>query len=90
MDTEKLVDSLFIACHQPGGMKRRSPGAKTADIAFGTTRDQKSGCSWFCTVLEKTSIEDVLGRLVESLAGPAHIYKERLGGANHMDFRPTI
>ena len=36
-ETEKLVDSLRIECHHPGGKKSRSPGLRVMTIAFGTT-----------------------------------------------------
>ena len=43
MDTEKLVSSLRIACHHPGGKNNRSPGSSVTDIAEGTAWLQKSG-----------------------------------------------
>ena len=55
IETEKLVDSLPIACHQPGGKNNKSPGPKTVLIAFGTTSSIKTE-----DVSEKTSIGDVL------------------------------
>ena len=37
MEIEKLVVSLRIACHQPGGKKSISPGPNVAVIDEGTT-----------------------------------------------------
>lgn len=37
MDTEQLLSSLRIACHQPGGKKSISPASRTTDMARGAT-----------------------------------------------------
>lgn len=44
IDTEKLVDSVRIACHQPGGKNNISPSSRTALIAAGFTFSMNS-CS---------------------------------------------
>lgn len=40
IDTEKLVSSLRIACHHPGGKNNKSPGSRITAIARGTTFSQ--------------------------------------------------
>jgi hypothetical protein len=44
IDTEKLVLSLRIACHQPAGKNRMSPGCSVALIALGTMSRANAGC----------------------------------------------
>ena len=45
IETEKLIPSLFIACHHPGGKNSKSPGSKVTDSAQGTARSQNRGYS---------------------------------------------
>ena len=43
IDTEKLISSLFMACHQPGGKNRTSPGSSVVLNASGTASLQNKG-----------------------------------------------
>lgn len=96
METEKLTDSLRIACHQPGGKKSISPSSKTALIATGTTVLENShslSASWE-RVGENTSRRDVLlsvkssGAAEEAWEEYGEIAFETLGGASQTVLRP--
>ena len=43
IDTEKLISSLLMACHQPGGKNKTSPGSSVALNASGTASLQNKG-----------------------------------------------
>lgn len=97
-EKEKLVVSLLMACHQPGGKKSMSPGPNVAVIAAGMTLCTKSGysCRWCASA--KTSTLDVLpsselgrwwsGSLSDGFT-KGYIDEDTEGGANHTDLRPT-
>lgn len=99
METEKLVSSARMLCHQPGGIKRRSPGSSVSWRAIGTTWSQKSlKSSLRAASAEKTSTSDVLlidgfvlfaaeSRLLALEYG--YMARVRVGGANQTVFRPT-
>lgn len=93
MESDKLVDSLRILCHQPGGKNNASPGPKVAIADCGTTLSMKSGNS--CNSWEKTSTREVLlkvgvgewGSIASELGGVEKVYIESDtdGGASQTD-----
>lgn len=65
METEKLVSSLRIACHHPGGKNNKSPGLSVTVVAWDTACSQKSGNSGLLAAtpsgeVGNTSTRDVL------------------------------
>jgi len=63
MDTEMLISSLRIACHQPGGMDSVSPGSSTQHMDWGSTLSRNNGC--IVAVSEKMSRDDVFSSEVD-------------------------
>jgi len=79
IDTEKLVDSLRIPCHQPGGKNSKSPGPSSTLIARGKTFSAKSGTSSTIFSAEKTSSLDVFGEIISSDTTEASEVRESFG-----------
>ena len=94
MESDKLVDSLRMLCHQPGGKNNASPGPKVAVADCGTTLSMKSGNS--CNFWEKTSTREVLLKVewrsvASELGGVEKVYinSDTDGGASQTDLWPT-
>jgi hypothetical protein len=78
MDKEKLVVSLFMACHHPGGKKRASPGPRVALVEIGTTSRIKFGKSFNSSTSENTPTCDVFPNL-KSWLGSLPVFVDRGG-----------
>ena len=99
MENEKLVVSLLMACHHPGGKNSRSPGASTAVTAVGSTCWTKAGNCFKSFSRANTSTWDVLpiselGRrsfdeLSDIPGVNGYIDGVTDGGANQTDLKPT-
>lgn len=92
MEKEKLVVSLFMACHHPGGKKRTSPGARTAFMDTGTTFFTYSGKISRALRSANTSTREVLFKLFELMEclksdeeETGYIEGDAEGGASHTD-----
>jgi len=95
MDSERLVDSLRMLCHQPGGKKRASPGPKVARMEWGITLAANSGNSFKSCGLAKTSTREVffnceLGKSDSDTDENVYIASDTSGGASQTDLCPTI
>lgn len=64
IESEKLVLSLLIACHHPGGKNSMSAGFSTAVIDRGSTFSTKSGslCSGANTSISEVLLKAELGK----------------------------
>lgn len=86
-ETEKLVVSLLMACHQPGGMNNKSPGSSLPCSAFGIAWSWKSGNSEFNGANTSTREVFIMEGLTakESLGldiGYGYIHSFKSGGAS--------
>lgn len=75
-----------MACHQPGGKYKRSPGFRVTAMDAWSTWEVKRGWISF-EMVEKTSNDVVLDN--PEIEGSGYISRAKPGGASHTVLEPT-